>query len=394
VDPSRPGTIRVLIADDEAVLRAAMIDLVTSDDALELVGAAKDADEAIAMAEATGPDVALVDVRMPGGGGLRVVQELRERSPSTRVIAHSLADDRATIVRMLRAGAVGYLVKGTSRADILDAIRGAARGQPSMSPHVMADLVHDLAVQLDREESAATSRLERVERIRRAIAGEGRSLLYQPILELGRSTLVGAEALARFEGGSDWSVPRWFAEAARVDLGVELELACAADALAGLDRLPGDAYLSVNVSHRTAGSEGLVELLDEADRIVVEITEHERVDDYDPLVQALARIRDRGARVAIDDAGAGFASLRHLLLIDPEIIKLDVSLTRGIDSDARKRALAAALTSFAEEIDKVVVAEGIETARERETLLDLGVRYGQGYLLGRPVPLQELVEGG
>lgn len=391
-----PGTIRVLVADDEAVLRAAMIELVSSDDALELVGAAKDADEAIAMAEAAGPDVALVDVRMPGGGGLRVVRELRERSPSTRVIAHSLADDRATIVRMLRAGAVGYLVKGTSRADTLDAIRGAARGQPSMSPHVMADLVHDLAVQLDREESAETSRLERVERIRRAIEGEGRSLRYQPILELGRSTLVGAEALAWFEGDPDWSVPRWFAEAAHVDLGVELELACAGDALAALDRLPGEAYLSVNVSHRTAGAEGLVELLDEADasRVVVEITEHERVDDYDPLVLALGRIRDRGARIAIDDAGAGFASLRHLLLIDPEIIKLDVSLTRGIDSDARKRALAAALTSFAEEIDKVVVAEGIETPRERETLLDLGVRYGQGYLLGRPVPLQELVGGG
>jgi len=393
MEVSGAGIIRVLIADDEAVLRTALADLVTSDDGLELVGAARDADEAIAMAEATSPDVALVDVRMPAGGGLRVAEELHRRAPNTRVIAHTAVDDRATVVRMLRSGAVGYLVKGTPPADILVAIRGASRGQPTVSPDVMSGLVKDLSAQLEREEVATTTRLERVERITRAIEGEGRSLVFQPIVELATARLVGVEALSRFDGDPDWPVHRWFAEAADAGMGVELELACNRDALEVLERLPEEVYLSMNASHRTAGSDGLLELLDdvEAARIVVEITEHERVEDYDELARALGRIRERGARIAIDDAGTGFASLRHLLLIDPEIIKLDVSLTRGIDTDARKRALAAALTSFAEEIDKTVVAEGVETPAEQQTLRDLGVRFGQGYYLGRPAALEEVV---
>lgn len=174
-------------------------------------------------------------------------------------------------------------------------------------------------------------------------------------------------------------------------LGVELELACIRDAFDQMGRLPTDIYLSVNASHSTAGSSDLLDLLDRigAGRVVIEITEHEQVEDYDAFTQALGRIRERGARIAIDDAGAGFASLRHLLVIDPEIIKLDVSLTRDIDLDARKRALAAALTSFAEEMEQIVVAEGIETPAEREVLRDLGVRHGQGYFLGRPASIEE-----
>ncbi|HZD16716.1 MAG TPA: EAL domain-containing protein [Actinomycetota bacterium] len=394
MDAPETGTIRVLIADDEAVLRNALADLVTSDDGFELVGAARDADEAIALAEATRPDVALIDVRMPGGGGLRVAQELQQRAPDIRVIAHTAVDDRATVVRMLHGGAVGYLVKGTSPADILGAIRGAARGQSAMSPDVMSGLVRDLATRLEREEVAQTSRRERIQRISAAIEGEDRSLAFQPIVELEGSARVGVEALARFTGEPTWSVPRWFAEAADAGLAVELELACIRDALSLLARLPGGTYLSVNASHVTAGSTGLLALLDPVDtsRVVVEITEHERVEDYERLTTALMRLRERGARVAVDDAGAGFASLRHLLLIDPEIIKLDVSLTQGIDTDPRKRALAAALTSFAEEMTKIVVAEGVETSPERRALLDLGVSYGQGYFLGRPAPFEEIVE--
>jgi EAL domain-containing protein (putative c-di-GMP-specific phosphodiesterase class I) len=149
--------------------------------------------------------------------------------------------------------------------------------------------------------------------------------------------------------------------------------------------------VSINASYRTAESDGMLELLDavDASRVVIEITEHEAVEEYDRLTQALQRVRERGARVAIDDAGAGFASLRHILLIDPEIIKLDVSLTSGIDSDARRRALATALITFAEEMDIAVVAEGIETALEHAALQALGVRFGQGYFIGRPEPLSD-----
>jgi len=388
------GTIRVLIADDEAVLRNALADLVASDYDFELVGVAGDADEAIALAEETRPDVALVDVRMPAGGGLRVAEVLREQVPDTRVLAHTAVDDRATVVRMLRGGAVGYLVKGTQPSEILGAIRRAARGLPSVSPEVMSGLVRDLADQLEREEVASSERTSRMERVTRAIAGEGRSTVYQPILELDGHRIVGLEALTRFtaETGEPWPVERWFVEAAGAGLGTELELACNEAALAAFPSMPKDAYLSINVSQRTAESDGLLELLAAIDssRIVVEITEHEAVEDYDRLTRALERLRALGARVAIDDAGAGFASLRHILLIAPEIIKIDVSLTSHIDTDPRRRALAAALTSFAEELSMQVIAEGIETEAEHAALQTLGVRYGQGYFLGRPGPLDEI----
>ncbi len=383
VGPCSDGPIRVLIADDEAVLRSALADLVASDYDFEVVGTAKDADEAISLAEETRPDVALVDVRMPAGGGLRVAEELRQRLPGTRVLAHTAVDDRATVVRMLQGGAVGYLVKGTQPSEILGAIRRAARGFPSVSPEVMSGMVKDLADQLQREEVASTERKARIERISRAVAGEGRRMVFQPIMELEDHRVVGMEALARFEPGEDpWPVERWFIEAVEVGLGPDLELACARTALESIGLLPPNAYLSLNVSHGTAESQELLEVLATTDpsRVVVEITEHEAVTDYERLTQALHRLRELGSRVAIDDAGAGFASLRHILLIAPEIIKIDVSLTANIDSDPRRRALAAALISFAEEMSIEVIAEGVETEDEHAALEVLGVRLGTGLL--------------
>ena len=154
--------------------------------------------------------------------------------------------------------------------------------------------------------------------------------------------------------------------------------------------LPETAYLSVNCSHRTVAIADLVPLLvADAKRLVVEITEHEPVDDYDQLASSLQPLRDLGVRIAIDDAGAGYASLRHTLALGPDIVKVDISLTRSIDMDRGRRALASALISFADEMDMTIIAEGIETEAELTTLLDLGVRYGQGYHLAEPAALEE-----
>ena len=118
--------------------------------------------------------------------------------------------------------------------------------------------------------------------------------------------------------------------------------------------------------------------------LVIEVTEHAQVDDYPAFAQALSPLRALGVRLAIDDAGAGFASLRHILLLQPSLIKLDLSLVRGLDSSVPQQALALALTTFAHSINAQVVAEGIETEAELQALLSLGVDCGQGYLLGRP----------
>jgi EAL domain-containing protein (putative c-di-GMP-specific phosphodiesterase class I)/CheY-like chemotaxis protein len=380
--------IRVLIADDEAEVRAALGELIASEDDLELVGAASDADEAIELAIAKSPDVAVVDVKMPAGGGPRAAREICRISPQTRVLALSAYEDKTTVMQMLQAGAVGYLVKGLAPEEIVASITRAVRGQTPMSTEVMGSVVHELSSHLRHQALARDERHAARERIRCAVDGEGIEMVFQPILDLRKRSLVGVEALARFAGPPNRSPELWFREAAAVGLGEELELAAIRAALHHLPRVPGDAHLALNASHRTAMSHRLLDVLADADaaRVVIEITEHEQADDYEALRRSLDALRRRGVRVAIDDAGAGF-SLRHAITLDPHILKLDISLVRDVDTDRARRALASALIRYAEEMDVTVIAEGIETDDELRQLLAMGVAYGQGFLLGKPEPL-------
>jgi EAL domain-containing protein (putative c-di-GMP-specific phosphodiesterase class I) len=118
------------------------------------------------------------------------------------------------------------------------------------------------------------------------------------------------------------------------------------------------------------------------------------VRDYEALNAAMQRMRGRGIRLAVDDAGSGFASLRHILQLAPDIIKIDNALTRNVYKDPARRALAAGLISFAAELGATIVAEGIQTRQELETLRELGVRYGQGFYLGRPGPIEDVMSVG
>jgi EAL domain-containing protein (putative c-di-GMP-specific phosphodiesterase class I) len=213
-------------------------------------------------------------------------------------------------------------------------------------------------------------------------------MVFHPIVDLDTREQIGVEALARFGSIPVKPPDRWFAEATALELGLHLELRTLKEALAGLPRIPDGAFVSVNCSHRAAESPELAERLDGVEeRIVLEITEHEAIEDYDALALALAPLRERGLRVAVDDVGAGYASLRHALHLAPDMVKMDISLTRDIDGDEGRRALAAALISFAMETNMTIVAEGIETADELTALRELGVRYGQGFYLARPAPL-------
>jgi EAL domain-containing protein (putative c-di-GMP-specific phosphodiesterase class I) len=126
------------------------------------------------------------------------------------------------------------------------------------------------------------------------------------------------------------------------------------------------------------------------DRLVFEITEHAEVADYERLNRELKPLRRRGLRLAVDDAGAGFARLRHILRIHPDIIKLDRSLVRGIDRDPVLRALSYSISAFGSAVGASVVAEGIQTHGELNALRFLGVDLGQGYLLQKPAPLSAL----
>src|SRR5207248_5366132 len=240
----------------------------------------------------------------------------------------------------------------------------------------------------DREQlESEMRRLER-SRIRSLLDGNELGVEFQPMFDLADCRIVSLEALARFSRVPLRSPSAWFAEAAEVGLGAELELAAIEAALASLDDFPEDVALAINVSPATVLDPRFAELLlDVAERLVIEITEHAQVDDYDALLFALAPLRERGARLAIDDVGAGFANLRHILRLAPDIVKLDLSLIQEIARDPAREALAGSLVGFAEGVGAAIAAEGISSDEDLAVLRALGVDYGQGFYLARPAPL-------
>ncbi len=184
--------IRVLIAEDEVAVRGALADLVSSDPEMDVVGTAADADEAIEIAERELPDVALVDVKMPGGGGPRAAREIRKLSPQTHVVALSAYEDRRTVLEMLRAGVVGYVVKGTSADEILYTIRRSMRGQGSLSVEVTADVIHELAGLLERSEDL-TKELQELNRTKSELIQILSHELFTPITTIQGFALTVAE---------------------------------------------------------------------------------------------------------------------------------------------------------------------------------------------------------
>lgn len=247
-----------------------------------------------------------------------------------------------------------------------------------------------LAADIDEISMGSQARSLKIDVIRRAMAGTALQIVYQPIYRLRTGALAGMECLSRFDPQSARSPSQWFELAEEVGMRQDLELAALRKALRTFDHFPEWVYFGLNASPQTVLSGALADTLAEADlnRIVLEITEHAIVADYAPLVEALAPLRARGLRLAIDDAGAGYASMRHIVNLQPDFIKLDLSLTRNVDKDPSRRALAKALVSFAEEIGSRIIAEGIETPAELDLLRRLGVETGQGYLLSQPVPLE------
>lgn len=256
----------------------------------------------------------------------------------------------------------------------------------------VADLV---AYRIEADIDLARERDDKRRRVQGVLDAGGPSGVYQPVFRLDDMSIAGAEALARFNRLPHMPPDRWFADAAGCGLGGALERSAIANALAGFRGIwtRGDLYLGLNCSPATileGGLEAVMEGYPVAD-LVLEITEHQNVGDYAALGAALAPLRAAGVKIAIDDAGSGYASLRHILNIEPDIIKLDISLTRGIDADRMKRAMARALIAFGNQTGSSIVAEGVETAAEMETLREIGVQAAQGYHLAHPLSQADLL---
>jgi diguanylate cyclase (GGDEF)-like protein len=208
--------------------------------------------------------------------------------------------------------------------------------------------------------------------------------VFQPLVELSTGRLIGFEALSRFDADPRRSPDAWFNQAARCGRGLALEMAAIKAALSARGR-PRGTYLSLNFSPSALSSPKIMGILPKnMSDIVIEVTEHELASEDGGLEEGLAKMRARGARIAVDDAGAGYAGLNQVMRVQPDVIKLDRSLIEGVHSDSAKSALVEFFVMFARRVGAGVCTEGIETVDELRTLINLGVSYGQGYLLGRP----------
>jgi len=208
--------------------------------------------------------------------------------------------------------------------------------------------------------------------------------VFQPVIDTTTGEPFGYEALTRFHDRV--RADRHFADAHAVGLGSELEGVCARAALDAAADLPVDVWVALNFSPAAVLDGTAARIVRGRERpIVIEVTEHAQIESYVALRQALAECGE--VRLSVDDAGAGYASLRHILELRPHIVKLDLGLVRDIDTDVARQALAAGLCEFAEQTGTLLIAEGVETTSEAEAVHRLGVRYVQGYLYGRPGPL-------
>lgn len=213
----------------------------------------------------------------------------------------------------------------------------------------------------------------------------------QPICDLATGSLIGHEALSRFPGREHREVGEWFALARETGHGPALEARSIAQALALHDRSLG-TFLTINVSPAVLGSPEVMQVLSgDLSGVVVEVTEDSRLD-LGQLLQLLQELRRRGAHVAMDDTGAGYDGLRRLVLIRPEVVKLDRELVHEIHLHLEKRAMVEALVSFCHQTGSTLCAEGIESVHELHTLLGLGVHLGQGWFIGRPAAGRTEVE--
>lgn len=324
--------------------------------------------------------------------GSYCVRVVDGRLPS--VIADTSANAMAAslpITRYLGLGAyVGVPVPGPDGGPIGVVCAASQKPQPDLVDvdvrvvkHV-ADLIGVL-IESPAREAGGTSDMKKA--IRRVVTERNFDVVFQAVHDVTTGEVVGVEALARFPC-EPFRPDAFFEQAALLGLGIELEVAIVTRVLSMVPQLPENIFVAVNVSPAAAVAAPWAQLLTTVDpsRIVLEITEHDAVQDYGPLDNVLELCRRRGVRVAVDDVGAGFSSFSHVLELGPEFVKIDQSIIRNIDGDPARRRLAQAITEVAGQIGASVIAEGVETQGELDAVLAAGITATQGYFLSRPKP--------
>ncbi|HEY2734244.1 MAG TPA: EAL domain-containing protein [Polyangiales bacterium] len=379
LDPTQPAA-RVLVVDDEERVRSVMVRMLS---ALGYnVFAANDGAEALRVLEVESIDLVVTDLSMPKVDGMTVLREVRERHQELPVVLVTGVPTTESAIRAVRYRATEYLTKPLDPDTFIDAVRRA------LQMYRLAELRRtalELANHSHRDSMTAEER-SLTERFERSIAHV--YMVYQPIVSWSRRCAFGYEALVR---SSEPSLPHpgaMFEAAEKLerteDLGRQIRAKCG-EPLVGADT---DFTLFVNLHSRDLLDEVLFDpqapLTAWASRTVLELTERAAIDGIDDIAERIARLRALGFRIAVDDIGAGYSGLNSFATVQPDFVKLDITLVRGLDSDPVRRRLVRLLTELCNDLGIFVVAEGVETAAERTALVDLGVDLLQGYLFARP----------
>ncbi len=311
-------------------------------------------------------------------------EERSEQPPGALGIPLADAASPVAAFAPLRSGGalLGILVIGAEQAAADD---GVDLGSQTLSAAIDFAAVAGALLAPALEQRGVTESL-RAE-LQWILGGQAFTPVFQPICEVPTRDVVGYEVLTRFADGAP-PEPR-FAEAAQLGMGSDIEAATMAAAVAAAAALPPGSWLSVNVSPPfLMDSERLVALAGSSPRpLVIELTEHDPIDDY-PAIRAAFERLGPDVGLSVDDAGTGYACLNHVLSLRPEFVKLDRGWVHGIDTDPARQALVAGLEHFTSSTDCRMIAEGVETPEELQTLVDLGVELAQGFLLGRPAALR------
>ena len=363
--------MRVLLVEDDHHV-ASLFSAAMRDGGFDVIHVAR-ASAALAALDTT-LDLVMLDLELPDGSGFDLLRSIREESsnqsvPVMIVSGRADADER---VRGLSAGADDYLPKPVHLPELMARagalVRARRRGQA----------VDRAQIEADRAD------------IERRIEDRAFRPVFQPVIDLESGSIAGMEALTRFDDGTRPDVV--FQRAAACGLGTRLEAATIMAALEVVAPLPEPAWLSINVSPELMVEPNTLARLISLSEIpvVLELTEREPVTDYRAVRHALGQMGPQ-VRLSVDDIGAGFSTLRHLLVLRPDFAKLDLTWIQGIAQDPMRQQLVEGMVHLAEKGDMDVVAEGIEELADLDTVQRLGVRYAQGFLLAEPEPFEAVV---
>jgi EAL domain-containing protein (putative c-di-GMP-specific phosphodiesterase class I)/ActR/RegA family two-component response regulator len=376
----RFSSMSVLVIDDNSV-NVELLKALLKAEGIHRVICETDARRISGALPQVNPDLILLDLHMPHVDGYAVLDEIRAFAAGSYLPVLVLTADvtPAARNRALAHGARDFLTKPLDVTEVTLRIANLLETR---------QLYAALRRTVSTDGAAHSALPEAQERIEAVLINRTITPVFQPVVDLDTTETVGYEALARFAQPHNRGPAGWFQDAFQVGLGVELEWLAVTQALPFLELIHPEMFLALNMSPAT-----ILHLQKETlcspnlcPQIVVELTEHVPIEDYSALHDALRDIRDQGARLAADDLGSGYAGFRHLVALEPDIIKLDISLVSGMHRNRAARALARALVAFASDVGAVVIAEGVEEAPDVEELREIGVHWAQGYFLGRPEP--------